>query len=129
MWSEELRAMMAAATDGALPSPLALVTAYVRHVANRPRLYAEWSAHLVHLATEQAREWDDAAIALACASFDCEYVDHVRKREVCETLYLTVIHVARCAAVRNPARLADGTVERELIALVEGYLAPVERKE
>jgi hypothetical protein len=51
------------------------------------------------------------------------------KREVCETLYLTVIHVARCAAVRNPARLADGTVERELIALVEGYLAPFERKE
>lgn len=126
-WNDELT-VMAGAGNGAPPRLRDMAVAYVRHVARSPRLYAEWSTHLVHLVAEDARPWDAMVLAGAMAAFDHEFEDDPRKPMVCEVLYVTVVHVVRRAALVRPESLADGSLEQELVLLTDAYLAPFRRR-
>ncbi len=128
IWDDELAAILAVASGGEIPTFPAVARAYVEHVAREPRLHAEWSTHVVQLAADDARAWDEKVIGLLSQVFDLHYEDHPRKRIVCEVIYVSAIHLARRAALLHPDLLRDGTIARELVALVEGYLAPFARK-
>jgi hypothetical protein len=108
--------------EGKPPTLRRILERYVEYVAASYRVYAEWSAHLMHLVADDARAWDIAAIDLLVAAFDAEYQDHPRKRLACELLYVAGTSYVRRAATVTPDGLSDGTVLCEVAAMVDGYI-------
>lgn len=130
LWNEEANAMGTAvsAHDPSTPPFEHLTRSYVRLIAARTKLYAEWSTHLVQLVAEDAAQWDEKVLDLLVGIFDVHYEDHPRKRAMCEVVFASVVLVARRAASASPELLADGTIENELCAIVNGSLAAFQRR-
>lgn len=125
IWEDETVLILQAAEDlGAESAPFEHLTrTYVRYVSPRSRLYAEWSSHLVEYFSDDPAPWDARVLDLLVQIFDACYEDHPRKRGACEVAFASVVLVTRRAARTSPVGLADGTIERELVALVRSAFA------